>query len=109
MNEKIKMFFGGFISCFVFIASIILTRIFKKKRFRFDSDVGARIEQAGNTCKSTERTIEKIGGEIESSIGIEQDVKRTNEQLKLSIDASRNIIEELKQRNERVKTKTLDK
>lgn len=98
MNEKIKIFFGGFISACAFIGSIICTIFFRKNRRTTDSDVGAGIKQSGKTCESAKRTVDELTKSTESAIRTEQDIERTTEQLKESISTSRRILEELKKR-----------
>ena len=99
MNEKIKGFFSGIISAFIFIGSIILGIFIGKNRHRTDSDVGTGIENAKQTCETTKDTIGRIETTTESAIGLESDIERTNEQLTESIGRSEQILEELKKRN----------
>ena len=98
MNEKIKMFFIGVGSAFAFIGSIICAILFRTNRRTTNTDVGAGIKQAGATCESAKRTVDKLTESTESAIRTKQDVERTTEQLKESISTSRRILEELKKR-----------
>lgn len=99
MNEKLKIFFGGFIGACILVISIIITIIFRKNRHGTDTDVGEGIEQAGNTCESAKRTSTELERATESAIGIEQDIESTNERLTESIESSRRILQELKKRH----------
>ena len=99
MNEKIKIFFSGFISACVFIGSIICTIFFRKNRHGIDNNARAGIEQARGTCESAGGTSTELAGTTEEAIRIEQDLAGTNEQLTESIGKSRQIIEELKKRH----------
>lgn len=99
MNEKIKIFFSGFISACVFIGTIISTIFFRKNRRTTNSDVGARIELAGATCKSAEGTSTELAGTTEQAIRIKQEVAGTNEQLTESIGRSKQILQEIKKRH----------
>ncbi len=95
MNE-IKIFFlGFFIGIFFAVVLSILFRLFRR---RTDSDVGARIEQAGTTCESAKGTVKELAGTTEQASRIEQDIERTNEQLTDSINTSKSILAELKKR-----------
>ena len=98
MNEKIKMFFIGIGGAFAFIGSIICTILFRTNRRTTNTDVGARIKQAGTTCESAKRTVGELAESTESAIRTEQDIERTTEQLTESINTSRRILEELKKR-----------
>lgn len=98
MNEKIKNFFAGICSAFALIGSIILAILFRKNRRGTDTDVGARIEQAGTTCESAKGTAGQLAGTTEQASRIEQDIERTTEQLADSIGTSKQILAELKKR-----------
>ena len=98
MNEELKIFFAGIGSAFALIGSIILTILFRKNRHGTDTNIGARIEQAGTTCESAKGTAEKLAGTTESAIRTEQDIERTTEKLADSIDTSKRILAELKKR-----------
>lgn len=99
MNEKLKIFFSGFISACIFIGSIICGIIFRKNKHGIDTDVGAGIEQAGNTCESAKGISTELEQATESAIGIEQDIESTNERLAESIESSKRILQELKKRH----------
>lgn len=98
MNEKIKIFFNGVAGSFACIGAVILAVIFGKNRRGADSDAGAGIKDAENTCKSTEATARELERATEQAVGAEQAVEQTNEQLATSIESSRRILEELKKR-----------
>ena len=99
MNEKLKIFFNGFVTACILIISIIVTIIFRKNRRRIDTDVRKGIKQAGNACESAKRTSTELERATESAIGIEQDIESTNERLTESIESSRRILQELKKRH----------
>ena len=100
MNETIKIFLYGAASGIVFIAiTIICTIFFRKNRRTTDNDVGAGIEQAGNTCESAKGTVTELAGTTEQAIGTQQDLEYTTEQLADSISTSKRILQELKKRH----------
>ena len=99
MNEKLKIFFNGFISACILVISIIIAIIFRKNRHGIDTDVGAEIERAGNACESAKGTFTELERTTKSAIGIEQDIESTNDRLADSIESSKRILQELKKRH----------